>query len=116
MPYKLLFIPKLSKGMEIFITFMFTGHRILKICFMALTSYLLVNEMKVFLIDKPTFTSRRPTKIYPETFPDILICPEQASDLDLLQKFGYRHGRHYGLGRLSDDTLLVTGWLGNQTD
>ena len=94
------------------ITSLFRKYRILKICFVGLTTYLLVNEMKVFLIDKPTLTSRTQTKMYPEIFPEILICPEQAFDLDSLLKLGYYASYYYGHGYLPNN--LVT-WLGNQT-
>ena len=94
------------------ITFLFREYRILKICFVGLTTYLLVNEMRVFLIDKPTLTSRTQTKMYPEIFPEILICPEQAFDLDSLLKLGYYASYYYGHGYLPNN--LVT-WLGNQT-
>ena len=104
---------KFSRAMNTPKKFFFREHRILKICFMALTTYLLINEMKVFLIDKPTLTSRTQTKMYPEIFPDVLICPEQAFDLDSLLKLGYKHNYNYGHGYLSEYELLT--WLGNQT-
>ena len=104
---------KFSRAMDTPKKFFFREHRILKICFMALTTYLLINEMRVFLIDKPTLTSRTQTKMYPEIFPDILICPEQAFDLDSLLKLGYKHNYNYGHGYLSEYELLT--WLGNQT-
>ena len=95
------------------ITFLFREHRVLKICFMALTTYLLVNEMRVFLFIKPTLTSRTQTKMYPDIFPDVLICPEQAFDLDSLLKLGYEQRYYYAHGYLPGNNLT---WLGNQTN
>jgi len=113
MLHKLLFIPEFSEAMDILITFLCREHRIFKICFMVLTTYLLVNEMRIFLIGKPTLTSRTQKKMYPEIFPDILICPEQAFDLDSLLKLGYENYYYYGHGYLYGNNLVT--WLGNQT-
>ena len=63
---------------------------------------------------KPTLTSVTQTNIRPETFPDILICPEEAFDLKLLNKLGFQYSFHYGSGYISN-YKGVTGWLGNQT-
>ena len=101
--------------MNLFSSFIFKDYRILKICFMALTSYLLIEEMIVFLVIKPTLTSLTQTNIKPETFPEILICPEPAFDLDALTRYGYRLNLYYSLG-ISDVNRLLIGWLGNQTD
>ena len=93
----------------------FKDFRILKICFLILTLYLLFEEIKDFLITKPTLTFVSQTNIKPETFPDILICPEEAFDLDSLHKLGYQYGFYYGSGYISGYEK-TTGWLGNQTN
>jgi len=100
---------------NVFISFIFKDFRILKICFLVLTLYLLLLEVKYFLITKPTLTSATKTHITPETFPDILICPEEAFDLGSLQKLGYKYGFYYASGHISayENT---TGWIGNQTE
>ena len=100
---------------NVYLTFVLKDYKILKISFMVLTSYLLIDEMRNFLVTKPTFTSVTQTKIKPDSFPNILICPEQAFDLNSLHSFGYRLSFYYGLGSISGDSL-VTGWLGNQTE
>ena len=99
---------------KIFISFLFKDFRVVKLCFMALTSYLLYEELYVFLITKPTLTSVTQTSISTEQFPDVLICPEQAFELNLLNKLGYTRSLYYGLGQADDSKLI--GWLGNQTE
>lgn len=71
-------------------------------------------ELYVFLHIKPTLTSVTQTFITTKQFPDVLICPEQAFELNLLNTLGYSRSLYYGLGQ-SDDTRLI-GWLGNQTE
>ena len=100
---------------NIYLYFILKDYKILKVSFMILTSYLLIDEMRVFLITKPTLTSVTQTNIRPESFPDILICPQQAFDLNSLHNLGYKLSFYYGLGYQSGDRL-VTGWIGNQTD
>ena len=52
---------------------------------MVLTLYLLIDEMRNFLITKPTLTSVTHTKLKPESFPNILICSEEGFDIDLIE-------------------------------
>ena len=101
--------------MKPYVSFLFKEYRILKICFMALTSYLLIEEIIVFLVIKPTLTSMTQTRIKPETFPDILICPEEAFDIDALNELTHKLSLYYSLG-VSGITKLLIGWLGNQTE
>ena len=95
-------------------SFLLKDHRILKIVFIVLTIYLLIDEMRTFLITKPTLTSVTHTGLIPETFPNILICSEEGFDIDSLHHLGYGNGFFYGVGSLSNNPL-ATGWLGNQT-
>ena len=96
------------------LSFLWKDYRILKFCFMVLTSYLFMVELQVFLINKPTLTSVSQKDISPEIFPDILICPDQGFEIDELNRLGYQYSFFYSLG-LSSDNI---GWLGsfNQTN
>ena len=87
--------------------------RILKICFLVLTLYLLIEEIIDFVIIKPTLTSVTQTNLTPANFPDILICPEKAFDLDYIHKLGYKYSFYYGSGYILGESYK--GWLGNQT-
>ena len=81
---------------------------------MVLTLYLLIDEMRNFLITKPTLTSVTHTKLKPESFPNILICSEEGFDIDSLQRLEYYHAFYYGVGSVSNSEDI--GWLGNQTE
>ena len=96
-------------------SYILKDYRLVKICFIVLTCDLLYEEIHVWLVRKPTLTSVTTSNIRPETFPDILLCPEQAFDLHSLNKIGYKFSFYYGVGYISNDRLK-TGWLGNQTD
>ena len=108
------FVTNFWKKIKIFLHFIRGDNRFIKICFIALTSYLLFNELTVFLITKPTFTSVTQTNMKPNDFPDILICPKQGFHLHSLHKLGYQISTHYGRGETKFQKNLVT-WIGNQT-
>lgn len=94
---------------------LFKDYRILKITFIILTSFLLIDDMYVFLVSKPTLTSVTQTNIQTNNFPDILICPDQAFDLHSLHKIGYKISTHYGRGNINSQKNLIS-WTGNQTE
>ena len=105
---------KLYTKLKMFLHSILRDNRLIKICFIALTSYLLFNEMLVFLVTKPTLTSVTQTNIKPEDFPVFLICPKQGFDLQSLHKLGYPYSTFYGRG-IINSTKNQISWIGNQT-
>ena len=105
---------KLCTELKMFLQSILRDNRLIKICFIALTSYLLFNEMLVFLVTKPTLTSVTQTSIKPEDFPVFLICPKQGFDLQSLHKLGYPYSTFYGRG-IINSTKNQISWVGNQT-
>ena len=99
---------------NVYLTFVLKDYKILKISFMVLTSYLLIDEIRVFLVTKPTLTSVTQTNIKPEDFPVVLICPKQGFDLQSLHKLGYPYSTFYGRG-IINSTKNQISWVGNQT-
>lgn len=89
-------------------------YRIFNLGFAIFTSYLLIDELKLYFIYKPTFTSIVQTKLKPGHFPNILICPYPSYDLEELQSIGYDHSYDYSSG-LSEEGNLI-GWRGNNTE
>ena len=89
-------------------------YRIFNLCFAIFTSYLLIDELKLYFISKPTFTSIVQTKLKPEHFPNILICSYPSYDLEQLQSIGYEHSYDYSSG-LSEEGDLI-GWRGNNSE
>ena len=82
--------------MNVYISVLFKDHRILKIIFVFLTFYLLIEDIILFLIIKPTLTSGTQRRIGPQDFPDILVCPEEGFDLNTLIEFGYSNSVRKG--------------------
>ena len=89
-------------------------YRIFNLGFAIFTSYLLIDELKLYFIYKPTFTSIVQTKLKPGHFPNILICPYPSYDLEELQSIGYDHSYDYSSG-LSEEGNLI-GWRGNNSE
>ena len=89
-------------------------YRIFNLGFAIFTSYLLFDELKLYFIYKPTFTSSVQTKLTPGHFPNILICPYPSYDLEELQSIGYDHSYDYSSG-LSEEGNLI-GWRGNNSE
>ena len=89
-------------------------YRIFNLCFAIFTSYLLIDELKLYFIYKPTFTSILQTKLKPEHFPNILICSYPSYDLEELQSIGYDHSYDYSSGLSKEGDLI--GWRGNNSD
>ena len=49
--------------------------KLLKFCFILVTSYFLYQELVLFLATKPTLISISKSRIQPRHFPAILVCP-----------------------------------------
>ena len=92
------------------------GHKIkhiINILGLILSSVLLFGEFKYYL-SRPTYSSNNQEKIKPENFPDMLICPFPAFDLEKLAHYGYRSTYHFKIGQLLDGSDFV-GWNGNSS-
>ena len=94
----------------------FNWIRSIKICFVLLTSYLLLEEFYTFFIVRPTLTSITKSRISPLDFPEILICPIPAFAEDRLVSVGYENSYKYAVGitEEEDHDKIITGWTGNQ--
>ena len=68
----------------------------------------------MFTVSRPTFTSDSLTDMKPSDFPDILICPDQAFQVEELERLGYQFSYYYSIGQASHGW----GWRGqaNQTE
>ena len=96
----------------------FNWIRSIKICFVLLTSYLLLEEFYTFFIVRPTLTSITKSRISPLDFPEILICPIPAFAEDRLVSVGYENSYKYAVGitEEEDHDKIIRGWTGNQSD
>ena len=92
---------------------LFEDYRMLKFCFLILTLYLLAEELRAYLILKPTLTSLSQDRLKPSHFPNILICPIPSFDLGELQSLGYEHSHDYTMG--VSPFYQSDGWVGNQS-
>ena len=110
----MIIIVKVYRKMKLLLRSILKDNRVIKICFIALTSYLLFTEMVVFLVSKPTLTSVTQRNMKPEDFPVFLICPKQGFDLQSLHKLGYPYSTFYGRG-IINSTKNQISWVGNQT-
>ena len=77
----------------------FKDFRALKLVFALMTSYLLYDEISIF-ISKPTFTSLSRTYLGPEHFPEIKVCPVPAFLNSELKRHGYRNSHDFVLGKM----------------
>ena len=71
------------------------NHRLLKFVFAFLTCYLLYDELHVFLVEKPTYSSFRRTVIEPGDFPTITICAYPGFNYRELESHGYEQAYKY---------------------
>ena len=89
-------------------------YRFLKLIFIVIGSYLIIDLFHTFLVVKPTYTSLAKRKIRPEDFPEILLCPEPSVFASALAVRGYGDGGSYFLG-INSTELRQIGWAGNNT-
>ena len=85
---------------------------IINISSIILFLYILSEDIILFL-SKPTYTSNLIENWEPRHFPDIVLCPFPAVDLDQLMKHGYRSFNEYFKGNIDDSQ--DGGWSGNST-
>ena len=91
-------------------------HRILKLVFFIFAAYLIIEEFYTFLIIKPTYTSNFKRAIKAEDFPEIIVCPMPAIDINAAKLKGYRGSLPYFMGVDSMWNLKSIGWAGNNSE
>ena len=91
--------------------FLWKDFRLLKFSFILITAYFLMDEFKLLIVDKPTIITVMRSRLTPQHFPDIWVCPLRGYDEVELKKIGYNNSRDYTMGSFSDRTQV--GWLGN---
>ena len=77
--------------------------KLLKCCFVLLTSFFLYGEFRRFLVEKPSLTSDGRASLAPENFPEILICKLDGYDRKQLKFHGYETSFQYAI----DEFLLI---------
>ena len=91
-------------------------YTLLKIIFIGLTLYLIIDEFCTFLIRKPTFVSHEKRTLGAEDIPEIFLCPEPSIDLTVLASKGYHGMLGYFRGRYNAHHMQQIGWVGNKSD
>lgn len=98
--------------MNKYIIFILRDYKLVKICFAVITIYLLYDELRIFLIEKPTLSSVTKSRLRPRNYPDIIICPVPGFDQAAIERLGYESSYYYSMGSIAGG---YTGWFGNQT-
>ena len=92
-------------------------NRILKFTFTLIAIALIVHSFYIYLVVKPTYISNGERNMRPADFPEVLICPEPAVDINALKAKGYLEHRYYFKGLGQDlKSLQQPGWAGNNSD
>ena len=96
-------------------SYLWKDHKYLKIFFIILTLIVLFQEFVLFFIEKPTLTRVTKSKMGPDNFPVVLICPDPATDISFLMTKGYPDTFHYHVGITANDTTesVLSRWSGN---
>ena len=83
---------------------------LMTLCFL----YLLIDEIYVWVVKKPTLTTTVKEDLSKEDFPSVTLCPGPSIDYDELHSRGYIDIWEYKSGlRLSSGTdVKVIGWNG----
>ena len=96
-------------------------NRVLKIIFVIIASYLIIDTFFLFFIRKPTYTSHEKRKITPEDFPEIIICPDPPINISAANQRGYKTQNLYFKG-IDINTLKINrdlrkfSWTGNRSE
>ena len=91
-------------------------HKFLKLVFTILASYLTFEEFYTFLVVKPTYTTATKRGLKPNDFPDMILCPEPAIDIEAATSRGYEGVDDYYLGFNLKHGLDQIGWKGNKSE
>ena len=85
--------------------------RLLKLCFVVMTTYLLYEELLVFFIRRPTVTSFTEEELTSASFPEIIICSNNGFSQKWLNIYGYADSFQYKKGLPKDKSFI--GWFGH---
>ena len=96
----------------------FEDNKLLKATFFMLASYLILEEVYICFVSKPTLTSSSRRNLKPEDFPEIILCPKPSIDIEAAKLRGYDGIEDYYLGVQYHDHngsgyVKPTGWSGN---
>ena len=102
-------------------SFLIKDNRVLKILFITIASYLIIDTFILFFIRKPTYTSHEKRKITPEDFPEIIICPDPPINVSAANQRGYITQNYYFKGIDKDNYkinryLRQISWTGNRSE
>ena len=70
----------------------------LKVIFTFFAAYLIFEELYIYVVLKPTYTTISKREMKPEDFPDIMLCPEPAIDIEAATAKGYEGIDEYYMG------------------
>ena len=90
----------------------FQDFRLVKLCFIVMTTYLLYEELNVFFVKRPTVTSFTEEQLTPTSFPEIIICSNNGFSQKWLNIHGYDDSFQYKKGVPRDKSFI--GWFGHQ--
>ena len=88
--------------------------RLLKVIFILVAAYLIVDVFYTFSVLKPTYTTRTKRNWGTEDFPEIILCPEPSIDINATRSHGYQGMSEYFLG--TSNKMLLIGWAGNSSN
>ena len=91
-----------------------TNHRFLKFVFIILASYLILDEFYKYIVIKPTYTSSTKRNMRPDDTPEIILCPDSAINISVLNSKGYDGYREYFWGMGPNNKFI--GWGGNNSE
>ena len=86
--------------------------RIIKLLFLAMTLYLLCDELLLFFLKRPTVISFAEKPLGLNSFPEIVICSKSGFHQKSLELLGYDGALNYRRGTPRDNSFI--GWFGSQ--
>ena len=97
-----------DKAFYQYFSILLKDYRILKILFTILATYLIYDELTVFFIKRPTYTSTEKRKMNAQDFPEIILCPEPSIDINSVKSRGYFNTVGYFRGRSHITSAAIT--------
>ena len=82
-------------AMSVFYKIFIKDFKLLKFLFFVLTSFFLYGELRLFFVEKPSFTSDGIATLAPINYPEILICKIDGYDKEQLKFHGYETSFRY---------------------
>ena len=88
----------------------------LKVIFTFFSAYLIFEELYIYVVLKPTYTTISKREMKPEDFPDIMLCPEPAIDIEAATAKGYEGIDEYYMGFNVELGFDQIGWAGYKSE